>query len=75
MAGLPSAGQVLASATLDCNRDKPTSTTGVYYFATTTGWLVGYVVDSEGLDQSAPWPKYQHDARNTGNLSVSKACP
>jgi hypothetical protein len=75
LTGLTTPGTVLASATLDCNRDKPTSATGVYYFATTTGWLVAYVVDSPGLDTTAPWPKYQHDARNTGNLSVSKACP
>jgi hypothetical protein len=73
--GLANAGQVVASATLDCNRTKPTSGTGVYYFVTTGGWLVAYVVDSPGLDTNAPWPKYQHDARNTGNLHASKACP
>ncbi|MEW6430300.1 MAG: hypothetical protein AB1730_02225 [Myxococcota bacterium] len=75
LSGLSSPGQVLASATLDCNRDKPASATGVYYFATTGGWLVAYIVDSPGLDTTAPWPKYQHDARNTGNLAVSKGCP
>jgi hypothetical protein len=76
MAGLSDVGQVLASATLDCNRTKPGSGTGIYYFATTGGWLVAYIVDSPGgLDSTAPWPKYQHDARNTGNLSASKACP
>jgi outer membrane protein assembly factor BamB len=73
--GLANAGQVVASATLDCNRTKPGSGTGVYYFVTTGGWLVAYVVDSPGLDTNAPWPKYQHDARNTGNLHASKACP
>jgi hypothetical protein len=76
MAGPSNMGQVLASATLDCNRTKPGSGTGIYYFATTGGWLVAYIVDSPGgLDSTAPWPKYQHDARNTGNLSASKACP
>lgn len=75
LTGLATPGQVQASATLDCNRDKPSSGTGVYYFATSTGWLVGYIVDSPGLDPTAPWPKYQHDARNTGNLGVSTACP
>jgi hypothetical protein len=75
LTGLAPPGQVQASATLDCNRDKPGSGTGVYYFATSTGWLVGYIVDSPGLDSTASWPKYQHDARNTGNVGVSTACP
>ncbi|WP_232293384.1 hypothetical protein [Stigmatella aurantiaca] len=26
-----------------------------------------FIVDSPGMDPSAPWPKDQHDARNTGN--------
>jgi hypothetical protein len=72
---LGSTAQVLASPSLDCNRTDASNNTGVYYFATTTGWLVAYIVDSPGLDSSAPWPKYQHDARNTGNTGVSIACP
>ncbi len=73
---LPTAvtGAVVASPTLDCNRTGSAST-GIYYFATTTGWLVAYIVDSPGLDATATWPKYQHDARNTGNTGVAFTCP
>src|SRR5690606_19025488 len=52
---------VTASPTLDCNRLKPASQTGVIYIATDSGWLVSYLVDSKGLDTSAPWPKYARD--------------
>lgn len=61
---------VSASPTLDCNRRKPSSQTGVLYIATESGWLVSYLVDSPGgLDPTAPWPKYARDARNTGNFN------
>jgi hypothetical protein len=66
---------VVASPTLDCNRTASASGTGAYYFATTSGWLVAYIVDSAGLDLTAAWPKFQHDARNTGNTAVSLGCP
>jgi len=67
---------VTASPTIDCNRRSPTSETGVLYIATETGWLVSYLVDSKGLDQSAPWPKYGRDPRNTGNFDGGTvACP
>ncbi len=68
-------GAVQASATLDCNRQHPSSGTGVLYFATNAGWLVAYIVDSPGLDSTAQWAKYQHDARNTGNSAVPVDCP
>ena len=68
-------GQVFASPTLDCNRTKPGSGTGIHYFATSTGWVVAYITESPGLDVTAPWPKYQHDARNTGRVGTSVACP
>ena len=67
---------VTASPSLDCNRRMPTSQTGVLYIATETGWLVSYLVDSKGLDVSAPWPKYARDARNTGNFGgPAIGCP
>ena len=77
---LPSAvaGTVSASPTLDCNRTKPASGTGVLYLATESGWLVSYIVDSRGLDATAPWPKYQRDGWNTGNTATvgfGPACP
>ena len=77
MKSLPAtiAGTVFASPTLDCNRTKPASGTGIHYFVTSTGWLVAYIADSPGLDVMAPWPKYQHDARNTGSPSTSVGCP
>lgn len=71
-ASLPSelgAQKVSASPTLDCNRRKPTSNTGVLYIATEGGWLVSYLVDSKTLDPTAPWPKFARDVRNTGNFS------
>jgi hypothetical protein len=79
-AQLPSdvAGTVSASLTLDCNRTRPASGTGILYLATETGWLVAYIVDSAGLDPTAPWPKYQRDAWNTGNFAtqgLGPACP
>jgi hypothetical protein len=69
-----------ASLTLDCNRQPEGSAIsglpGVLYAATRDGKVHAIVVDSRGLDTSAPWPKYQHDARNTGNPSTPiSSCP
>ena len=70
------AGKTSASPTIDCNRRKPATHTGILYFVTENGWLVSYIVDSKGLDTTAPWPKYAHDIRNTGNPAVAiEACP
>ncbi len=60
-----------ASPTLDCLRDGagaqvPTSPVGVLYVPTATN-LHAIIVDSAGLDKAAPWPKFQRDARNSGN--------
>src|SRR5262249_49400559 len=44
----PVGGTVTASPTLDCNRLKPSSQTGVLYIATQSGWLISYLVDSPG---------------------------
>ncbi|WNG50965.1 PQQ-like beta-propeller repeat protein [Archangium minus] len=63
-------GTVEASPTLDCPRDASGALVegshGVLYVPV-GGKLHAFVVDSRGLDTSAPWPKYQHDPRNTGN--------
>ena len=70
----------LASPTLDCGaRDGglaiPTSS-GALYLSSVTGNLYGLIVDSPGLDATAPWPKYQHDIRNTGNPTTPiQSCP
>lgn len=47
---------------------------GVVYVGTSDGRVVALVADEGGLDPTAPWPKYQHDNRNTGNAGTS-LCP
>lgn len=75
----PGLGTVEASATLDCPRDASGALVegnhGVLYVPA-GGKLYAFVVDSRGLDTSAPWPKYQHDSRNTGNPATPiTSCP
>jgi hypothetical protein len=54
---------------------------GVLYVLTkqgATATLTAVLVDSRGLQADAPWPKYQRDNANTGNLSQPLApwtCP
>ncbi|SEL04359.1 Outer membrane protein assembly factor BamB, contains PQQ-like beta-propeller repeat [Stigmatella aurantiaca] len=68
----PGAGEATnISPTLDCLRDASgqavtSSRLGVLYVTAETK-VHAFIVDSPGLDPDAPWPKYQHDARNTGN--------
>ena len=65
-----------ASGAKDCS--KPL---GVYYQLVRSGstaTLRAILVDSRGLDDDAPWPKYQRDNANTGNAALSLApwsCP
>lgn len=73
---------VQASPTLDCARDstgaRVAGRPGVLYVASSNGKLYAFIVDSRGIDVSAPWPKYQHDPRNTGNSTTSLSefsCP
>jgi hypothetical protein len=76
----PSAGVTL---TLDVSRHpdgtKDCTKPGVLYVLETTGRnLYAFIVDSKGIDAEAPWPKYQHDPRNTGNAKTSLkdfSCP
>jgi hypothetical protein len=67
-------GRVEGSPTLDCARRADGSPAnvpyGVLYVPSTNGRLYAFTVDSPRLDTSAPWPKYQRDARNTGNLAT-----
>jgi hypothetical protein len=51
---------VETSSALDCR--------GVLYFGTNNGHVIALVTDSDGLAASS-WPKYQHDNKNSGNLS------
>lgn len=66
-------GRVEGSPTLDCARRADGTAAnvpyGVLYVPSTNGTLYALTVDSARLDTSAPWPKYQRDARNTGNLA------
>jgi hypothetical protein len=68
------------SPTLDCHRDGAgnvvqSSSLGALYVVADTK-LYSFIVDSPGLDPNAPWPKFQHDARNTGNPATSITnCP
>jgi hypothetical protein len=66
-------GTVSASPNLACG--SAAGHPGTLYVATEAGKLYSIVVDSHGLDSSAPWPKYQHDARNTGNPATMLSCP
>lgn len=78
-AQLSSSGAFSASPNLDCSRDAAGGTAahpGTLYAASEGGILYSIIVDSHGLDPSAPWPKYQHDARNTGNSTTGVVnCP
>ncbi|MGA9520195.1 MAG: hypothetical protein WBV82_01950 [Myxococcaceae bacterium] len=69
-------GVVEASLNIDCARDASTGqkrpgVPGVLYVANSAGRLYALVVDSRGIDTTAPWPKYQHDPRNTGNADTA----
>jgi hypothetical protein len=73
---------VEASLAIDCARTGPGTLVpgrpAVLYAATTGGQVYALIADSLGLDTNAPWPKYQHDPRNTGNSATplsSFACP
>lgn len=75
------------SPTLDCARDssgtKLAGRPGLLYVTSLgsspiPGMLFAVVVDSRGIDTTAPWPVYQHDPRATGNAATSLAefaCP
>ncbi|WP_375773432.1 PQQ-binding-like beta-propeller repeat protein [Archangium gephyra] len=66
-----SVGRAQATPSLDCARQADgtpaAQSKGVLYVPALDGRLYALVVDSPGLDKNAPWPKYQRDARNTGN--------
>ena len=70
-------GNLTASPTIDCNRFRPSiAKTGTLYVASEGGYLVSIIIDSRGLDTTAPWPKYQRDQLNTGNLTTQiTGCP
>jgi len=64
---------VTGSLALDCTRDtggaQVPGRPGILYVPAYNE-LRAVIVDSPALDSSAPWPKYQHDARNTGDSAT-----
>jgi hypothetical protein len=74
--------QVLASPNLDCSRNADGSARagapGVLYMASETGKIYALLVDSPGVDATAPWPMYLHDPRHTANSTTDLtpfSCP
>ncbi|QRK13285.1 PQQ-like beta-propeller repeat protein [Archangium violaceum] len=69
-----SVGRAQATPALDCARGPDGAPTeapkGVLYVPSIDGKMYALVVDSAGLERNAPWPKFQRDARNTGNTET-----
>jgi PQQ-like domain len=64
----------LGSPTIGCG--PPATALGALYVGSVSGSLFAVVVDSAGLESTSPWPKYQHDVRNTGNPTTPiQSCP
>jgi hypothetical protein len=67
----------LSQLNLDINRDSPAPCAngqpGVLYAvsAGNPARLYAVLVDSQGLERTAPWPRHQHDPANTGNAATS----
>ena len=73
---LPVSGNRIGQGALDVLRTntgaKSCRGLGVLFIPTSTGpaaKLTALLVDSEGLDRTAPWPKYQRDNANSANAS------
>jgi len=74
-ARLSETGGFQGSPTIGCVVENG-SPNGIVYAGSDIGSLTAVVADSRGLDPTAPWPKYQHDIRNTGNPTTPiQSCP
>jgi hypothetical protein len=63
---------------LDCNRQRPGSRTGVLYVTFESGPVVAVVVDAPKLRVGARWPKFQRTAGNRADLlepELNPGCP
>jgi hypothetical protein len=61
---------------IDCPRGPgglPLPAIGTLYVASGDGTIYAFVTDSIGLDTTAPWPKSQHDPRNSGSAGTALA--
>lgn len=72
----------VAAPTLDCTRGADgvavAGRPGVLYAVNKNGTVFAIAVDARGLDVASPWPKYQHDPRNSGNRATALSafsCP
>jgi len=54
--------EVESSAVLDCR--------GILYFATNNGRVAALVTDSDAIADT-PWPRFQHDNRNSGSAATA----
>jgi hypothetical protein len=66
-------GSLDAAVALDCRRTVSGAKlpgAGTAYVASKQGKLYAFIVDSAGIDVSAPWPKHGHDPRNTANATT-----
>jgi hypothetical protein len=65
-----------SSPALDCSRDDSGAAIpgrpGVLYVGADNGLLYAFVVDSRGIDTTAPWPKFHRDPRNTSDGSTGR---
>lgn len=74
-------GRVEGTPNLDCARDAQGAGLGVpyglLYVPSMDGKLYAFLVDSPRLSVAAPWPRFQHDARNSGNPATqhNDGCP
>ncbi|HVE86580.1 MAG TPA: hypothetical protein VND93_27170, partial [Myxococcales bacterium] len=64
---------VASSPNIDCARTATGAKQpgpGTLYYGANNGKLYAIIIDNPGIDTTSPWPKYQHDPRNTGSLST-----
>ncbi len=75
-------GAVSVPPLLDIARDSAGSRRcdrpGILYVVSNSGTVTAFIVDSLGLDQTAAWPRFQHDNANSGNADTDLSawgCP
>lgn len=71
------AAAVYAHPTLDCSRNTNGTGLGTLYVVANDGRVTAVIVDSAKLETTAPWPKWQRTAGNSGNVlfGLNPGCP